>query len=39
VNAIEDALRPFGPTFTTLPVTPERILSALRGAAVMEGRA
>jgi len=30
VNAIEDALRPYAVKFTELPVTPERILSALR---------
>ena len=30
VNAIEDALAPFGVKFTELPVTPERILAALR---------
>jgi carbon-monoxide dehydrogenase large subunit len=33
VNAVEDALRPLGVKFTTLPVTPDRILAALRDAA------
>ena len=28
--AIEDALRPFGARFTSLPITPEKILAALR---------
>jgi carbon-monoxide dehydrogenase large subunit len=32
-NAVEDALRSLGVKFTALPVTPERILAALRDAA------
>ena len=31
VNAIDDALRPFGVSFTETPVTPQRIFEALRG--------
>ena len=32
VNAIVDALAPFGIEFFEMPVTPERIRAALRGA-------
>jgi carbon-monoxide dehydrogenase large subunit len=32
VNAVEDALRPFGVKFTQMPVTPEVIISALTEA-------
>ncbi len=31
VNAIDDALRPLGVTFTEIPVTPERIFRAIHG--------
>jgi carbon-monoxide dehydrogenase large subunit len=31
VNAIEDALRPFGVSFTETPLTPERVHAALQG--------
>jgi carbon-monoxide dehydrogenase large subunit len=30
-NAVEDALRPFGARITQLPVTPSRVVAALRG--------
>lgn len=30
-NAVEDALRPFGARITALPITPSRVLGALRG--------
>ena len=32
LNAIDDALRPFGVTFTDTPVTPQRIFEALHGS-------
>ncbi len=34
VNAVEDALRPFGVKFTETPITPERILAAVDGAGI-----
>ncbi len=33
VNAVEDALRPFGASFTETPLTPERVLAAIQQAA------
>ncbi len=36
VNAVEDALRPFGVKFTETPITPERILAALDSTATRE---
>lgn len=39
VNAVEDALRPFGLKFTRTPVTPDVILSALAQAGASAGQA
>lgn len=36
-NAVEDALRPFGATVTTLPLTPQRIHELVASAAVPAG--
>src|SRR6185503_1062900 len=36
VAAIEDALSPFGVHFTDMPLTPERIVAALRQAGAYE---
>jgi aerobic carbon-monoxide dehydrogenase large subunit len=36
VSAIEDALSPFGVHFTEMPLTPERIVAALRAAGAYE---
>ena len=38
VSAIEDALSPFGVHFTEMPLTPERIVAALRAAGAYEGQ-
>lgn len=35
-NAVEDALRPFGARITRLPVTPSRVIDALRGARTID---
>jgi carbon-monoxide dehydrogenase large subunit len=36
VAAIEDALSPFGVRFTDMPLTPERIVTALQKAGAYE---
>ena len=36
VAAIEDALSPFGVRFADMPLTPERIVAALRAAGAYE---
>jgi carbon-monoxide dehydrogenase large subunit len=36
VSAIEDALSPFGVRFADMPLTPERIVAALRQAGAYE---
>ena len=36
VAAIEDALSPFGVRFTDMPLTPERIVAALRAAGAYD---
>ena len=34
-NAVEDALTPFGVKVTSLPITPEKVLRAIRGARMI----
>ena len=37
MNAVNDALRPFGATVTETPITPERILDAIAASAAQGG--